>query len=440
MTAPTSTTHPRLLNFLAIDALWWFAYIVFCYVVGWDFGQQIRGPLFWIVAIALEAWTIVRWRRTTSVQLQARVTRHQHGHQTAIPEASNSRVRRALIGFVGLAATGLVATTFLVDTAIADGRTLLLGDEFLESDYQGWSESFAALDTELWGLAIYDYALVVGLGVIVVEVIALLARRRRPEQPSRRLWLLDSLASVSTQVPFYLIEIFTVTAMIGSYFFIWDNLTVAQLPIQWSTIGLGVLAADFAYYWEHRAGHTIRLLWTGHAVHHSSPVFNTAVAFRFGPFEPVLAVLFHLPLIMLGFHPAIVILGELTVQAYQFWIHTEVIGKLGPLDRVLNTPSNHRVHHGSNDKYLDKNYGGILIVFDRLFGTYQAEEETPVYGLTQQINTVNPLKVWFSEFPALFADLRSSTTWHQWWGYLLREPGWTPGSESDMTRNRGERF
>lgn len=427
-TAPSSG-RPRLVSFLAVDAMWWFAYIVLCYIVGWDFGVQLRSPLFWVVAVALEVWTLIRWRRSNSDELAARVVELDHGHQTANGAAKRDLARRVLVVFIALATVGLIATTFLVDTEIAEGRTLLLGDEFLDADFQPWSESFAALDTELWGLAIYDYALLIGLVVITIEVVALFVRRRRPGQTSRRLWLLDSVASLSTQVPFYVIEIFTVTAMIGAYFFIWDNLTLFHLPIDWWTIGLGVVAADFAYYWEHRAGHVIRVLWTGHAVHHSSPIFNTAVAFRFGPFEPVLAVVFHLPLILLGFHPAIVILGELTVQAYQFWIHTEVIGKLGPIDRVLNTPSNHRVHHGSDEKYLDKNYGGILIVFDRMFGTYQAEEETPVYGLTKQIDTVNPLKVWFSEFPALFADLRSSANWSDWWSYLLRGPGWAPVRE-----------
>lgn len=111
-------------------------------------------------------------------------------------------------------------------------------------------------------------------------------------------------------------------------------------------------------------------------------------------------MLFHLPLVLLGFHPALVILGELSLQAYQLWIHTEVIGRLGPLDRVLNTPSNHRVHHGSDAKYLDR--------------------------LTTPIGTTNPLKVWFSEFPPLFRDLRNARTWGEWWGFLLNRPGWRP--------------
>ncbi len=192
--------RPRLLNFLAVDALWWFAYIVLCYIVGWDFGEQLHSPLFWVVAVAFEAWTVVRWRRSTSDELVARAVELEHGHQTAASVSAGDTARRVLVAFVGIAAIGLIATTFLVDSAIADGRTLLLGDEFIDAGYEAWSESFAALDTELWGLAIYDYAPLVGLVVIAVELLALFVRRRRPEQTSRRLWLLDSVAS-ACQLP-----------------------------------------------------------------------------------------------------------------------------------------------------------------------------------------------------------------------------------------------
>ncbi|MEM7093642.1 MAG: sterol desaturase family protein [Actinomycetota bacterium] len=429
--AEQSTPSPQstsLTRYLAADVLWWIAYFIFCYVAGFDIGSQLRSPLFWVIAVALELWTIARWRRERGEPLEQRAAALDHGHHRLVPRRNT--IRRVLLAFVAIAGIGLTASTFFVDTSIADGRTNLLGEDFVSTGYAAWSESVAALDTELWGLAIYDLSLLVGLAVITIELIALFARPRKPGQASRSLWLRDSVASLSTLVPFYVVEIFTVTAMIGAYFFLWDNVTPYQLPIEWWTVLLGLLAADLAYYWEHRTSHEIRLFWTGHAVHHSSPIFNTAVAFRFGPFEPVLAVLFHLPLILAGFHPAIVVMGELAVQAYQFWIHTEVIGKLGPLDRILNTPSNHRVHHGADDKYLDKNYGGILIVFDRMFGTFQAEEETPTYGLTTQIETTNPLRVWTSEFPALFADLRSSRTWGEWWSYLVRGPGWAPDRPS----------
>ena len=418
----TEPERQSLGRFLASDVLWWGGYFIFSAVIGWDIGDQLRSPLFWAIAVPLIGWRAAEWKRrpfTTGT-----VDGGHHDPELADrPDGlgHSERVRRGLIVFVALAFAGLVASSFAVDQSIAEGRTLLLGDEFLEAGYDQWSESAAALDAEILGLTIYDWALFVGLAIIAIEVVVLLRRGA-----DRKLWFTDTLASLSTQIPFYVIEIFTVLAMVGAYFVIWDELTPYQLPVNGLTIAGVIVAADFAYYWEHRTSHEIRLLWTGHAVHHSSPIFNTAVAFRFGPFEPVLAVLFHLPLVLLGFHPALVILGELTVQAYQFWIHTDVIGRLGPLDRVLNTPSNHRVHHGSDAKYLDRNHGGILMVWDHLFGTYQAEEETPTYGLTTPIDTTNPVKVWFSEFPPLFRDLRGARTWGEWWGFLLNRPGWRP--------------
>ena len=332
-----------------------------------------------------------------------------------------------MIVYFALALIVLIASSLSVGPEVAEGRSILLGEEVSDSTYLNWAEGIAAADAEILGLTIYDYALLVGLVFISIEVIAVL---RRPSG-NRKPWFYDTLASLSTQIPFYLVEIFSFLAMITTYFVLWDNVTPYQLPVHGWTIAAGIIAADFAYYWEHRTSHEIRILWTGHAVHHSSPIFNTAVAFRFGPLEPFVAIMFHLPLIMLGFHPAIVILGELVVQAYQFWIHTDVIGRLGPLDRFLNTPSNHRVHHGSDQKYLDKNHGGILMVWDRLFGTYQAEEETPIYGLTTQINTTNPRRVWTSEFPPLFADMRTAKTWKDWVGYLLNPPGWQPTGNTD---------
>ena len=149
-------------------------------------------------------------------------------------------------------------------------------------------------------------------------------------------------------------------------------------------------------------------MWVAHSVHHSSPIFNTAVAFRFSPFDPFIAPLFHAPIVLLGVHPMLLIIAELIVLVYQFWIHTELVGRMGPLEAIFNTPSNHRVHHGSDAHYIDKNYGGITVIWDRLFGTYQRELETPKYGLTTPIDTVNPFKVWFFHLPAFCRDVINS--------------------------------
>ena len=238
--------------------------------------------------------------------------------------------------------------------------------------------------------------------------------------------LLDMVASASTQIPSLLVEIFLMSFLYIGMVIVSDSFVSWQMPINWWTIALALLACDFAYYWEHRIAHEVRLLWTQHAVHHSSREMNILVGIRFGPFEGFASALLHFPLVLMGFPPALIFFGILVVLAYQTWIHTELIGKLGPLDGILNTPANHRVHHGCDDKYIDKNYGGILIIWDRLFGTYQAEEETPKYGLKRDYNSVNPLSVWISELPGLCADLKSARSFGDAFMYLFAKPGWRP--------------
>lgn len=242
--------------------------------------------------------------------------------------------------------------------------------------------------------------------------------------------LLDMVASASTQIPSILVEVFLMSFLYLGMVIVAESFVTWQMPITLWSVALAVLACDFAYYWEHRIAHQVRLLWTQHAVHHSSREMNIVVGVRFGPFEGFASALLHFPLVFLGFPPALIFFGIIVVLAYQTWIHTELIGKLGPLDGVLNTPANHRVHHGCDDKYIDKNYGGILIIWDRLFGTYQAEEETPTYGLKRDYNSVNPLSVWISEWPGLFADLKKSNSFGETWMYLFGRPGWQPKSKS----------
>ena len=234
---------------------------------------------------------------------------------------------------------------------------------------------------------------------------------------------LDMVASASTQVPYLLVEVFLLGFAYLGYVSISDALVTWQFPINAWTVVLALLACDFVYYWEHRIAHEVRLLWTQHAVHHSSRFMNIIVGVRFGPFEGVVSAIFHLPLVLIGFAPELVFFGIITVLAYQSWIHTETIGRLGVLDEFLNTPSNHRVHHGCDDKYIDKNYGGIFIVWDRLFGTYQREEETPNYGLNRKYDSVNPVSVWFSELPGLVRDLVAARSWRERRHYLFGRPG-----------------
>ena len=275
------------------------------------------------------------------------------------------------------------------------------------------------------GTNIDDAFFLIGGAVLVIELLkALFTGSMRGRA------LLDMIASASTQIPSILVEVFLMSFLYVGMVLVADTFVTWQMPITIWTVLLALLACDFAYYWEHRIAHEVRLLWTQHAVHHSSREMNVVVAIRFGPFEGFASALLHFPLVFLGFPPALIFFGILTVLAYQTWIHTELIGKLGPLEGVINTPANHRVHHGCDDKYIDKNYGGILIIWDRLFGTYQAEEETPRYGLKRDYDSVNPLSVWFSEWPALFADLKKSKSFGESFMYLFGNPGWQPKEKS----------
>lgn len=146
-------------------------------------------------------------------------------------------------------------------------------------------------------------------------------------------------------------------------------LAMFEMPATWWSWALALLMADFTYYWMHRWEHEVRILWAHHSVHHSSPEYNLTTALRLAWVEALIEWLFFVPMILLGFSVVQTIIAILIVVSYQTWIHTEKIGKLGWLDKVFNTPSVHRVHHGSNAQYIDKNYGGILIVWDRMFGT-----------------------------------------------------------------------
>jgi sterol desaturase/sphingolipid hydroxylase (fatty acid hydroxylase superfamily) len=199
----------------------------------------------------------------------------------------------------------------------------------------------------------------------------------------------------------------------------------------WVAWLVALVGIDLCYYWDHRAGHQIRLLWASHVVHHSSERYNLSTALR-QTWTGEYTVLFFLPVALLGVPVELVLASWSINLLYQFWIHTEAIDKLwAPLEWVLNTPSHHRVHHGTQPQYLDRNYGGILIVWDRLFGSFEPEGERVRYGLTTNIATHNPLRVATHEYVALWRDLRTAGSWRDRTGYLLRGPGWAPAAEPE---------
>jgi sterol desaturase/sphingolipid hydroxylase (fatty acid hydroxylase superfamily) len=194
-------------------------------------------------------------------------------------------------------------------------------------------------------------------------------------------------------------------------------------PLTWVAI---FFADDFAYYWYHRTHHTIRVFWASHVVHHSSRYFNLSTALR-QPWTPFSSMPYWLPLAFLGFPPWMILFQQSVSLLYQFFIHTERIDRMWkPVELVMNTPSHHRVHHGSNEQYLDRNYGGILIIWDRLFKTFEPEGERVRYGLTKNIGTFNPVRVATHEFTAIWRDVRGARTWKERWGYVAKHPGWAP--------------
>jgi sterol desaturase/sphingolipid hydroxylase (fatty acid hydroxylase superfamily) len=195
---------------------------------------------------------------------------------------------------------------------------------------------------------------------------------------------------------------------------------------------LALLADDFSYYWFHRMSHHIRFFWASHVVHHSSQFYNLAAAVRQTWTGHITgAFVFWLWMPLLGFHPLAILIMQQISLVYQYWIHTEVIQKLpAPIEFIMNTPSHHRVHHGVDLKYLDRNHGGIFIIWDRLFGSFQREEERPTYGLTKNVDSFNPAVIAFKEWWLLAKDMAKGKTIGNAIRYLIHPPGWSHDGSS----------
>jgi sterol desaturase/sphingolipid hydroxylase (fatty acid hydroxylase superfamily) len=195
----------------------------------------------------------------------------------------------------------------------------------------------------------------------------------------------------------------------------------------WTWLAL-FFADDFTYYWYHRVSHQCRLFWASHVVHHSSQKYNLGTALRQTWTGTFFGFIFYLWMPLVGFTPMMILTMQAISLIYQFWIHTEVIRTMGPLEYIFNTPSHHRVHHASNGRYLDRNHGATLIIWDKLFGTFEHEDikEPPVYGLTKNINTYNPVRIALHEWCDMVRDIRRSQNWREALSYIFRGPGWKP--------------
>ena len=257
-----------------------------------------------------------------------------------------------------------------------------------------------------------------------------LARRRGYDWRAAAVSLLDLSARVGMQI-FVPLSIATPLIVLAYR----HRIGVIALD-GWTALAALFIGQEFCYYLFHRAAHRVRWFWCNHAVHHSSNELNLAAAYRIGVLSRLTgSTVFYVPLIWLGFPPRVVFEVLSLNLLYQFWIHATWIPKLGWLEYVLNTPSAHRVHHAANLEYLDANYGGVLIVFDRLFGTYRGERaDVPCrYGLYEPIRSYNPLRIEFQQWLWLGRDLLAARSLRAFVGHLLMPPGWNPNGAGSTT-------
>lgn len=239
----------------------------------------------------------------------------------------------------------------------------------------------------------------------------------------------DAISNISCGITSQLSGLFLKIFGIGIYQFLFEKFSLFTLDNRawWYWLAL-ILLVDFAYYWAHRMSHEVNLFWGGHIVHHQSEEYNLSVALRQSSLQIIWTFAFNLPLAILGFNTLDFVLVAAFNTLYQFWIHTEAISKLpGWIEFIFNTPSHHRVHHGRNPKYIDKNHAGALIIWDRIFGTFQPEEEKPTYGITKPLNSWNAVWANMSHYADMRQDLKQIPRWKEKVKYFFMKPGWLPG-------------
>ncbi len=213
-----------------------------------------------------------------------------------------------------------------------------------------------------------------------------------------------------------------VCLVVLNYFFKFHFISIGNIYLYW---GLLLLLQDFMFYWLHYVDHYCRLFWAIHVTHHSSEEFNLTVGFRSSVFQPLYRFIYFIPLSFLGFDGKDIMFMYSATQIYGILIHTQYVGQLGFLEYFMSTPSHHRVHHGSNIAYLDKNMGMVFIFWDKLFGTFQKEVEIVKYGLTENIQSHHPIKVIFHEWQAIIQDVATAPNFKSKWMYVFGPPGWS---------------
>ncbi|MES2520603.1 MAG: sterol desaturase family protein [Bacteroidota bacterium] len=255
-----------------------------------------------------------------------------------------------------------------------------------------------------------------------------------------RIEIKDSFTSIALGLGNLVSGLITKTIMAGIFWYLYENFHIFTLDgSAWWMWVLAFFADDLSYYWFHREAHLIRYFWASHKVHHSSEKYNLASALRqTWTGNITFSYVFYLWMPIVGFHPIVIIIMQQISLLYQYWIHTETIGKMWrPFEYIFNTPSHHRVHHGSDVEYLDCNYAGILIIWDRMFGTFVEETHRPKYGLVENVNTYNPVKIAFGEWIAIGKDVFTNPKYAL--GYIFGRPGWShDGSRKTATEMKKE--
>jgi sterol desaturase/sphingolipid hydroxylase (fatty acid hydroxylase superfamily) len=257
---------------------------------------------------------------------------------------------------------------------------------------------------------------------VFLMIVEIVSYRFLPDEGEQGYAVRDTATSLTMGVGSVVANLGWNAATLATYLVAYELTPLRVQPVWWSWVLVFVLN-DLTYYWQHRADHRVRILWASHVNHHSSQRYNLSTALR-QTWTGIGTMPLAIPMVLLGFPPAMIFTSMSVNLLYQFWIHTERIGRLPrPIEWVMNTPSHHRVHHAVNPQYLDRNYGGVFIVWDRLFRTFEPEVEPVVYGLTTNLRTYNPVRVAFHEYAAIVRDLRSVTGFRARLTVLFGTPG-----------------
>ncbi len=282
-----------------------------------------------------------------------------------------------------------------------------------------WLQTFD--EWQVYGLDVWldDWAFKASILLFLVEIL------RLAMQGQMRLNILgDAITNFITLAFITGIIIIVGALYIGTFYYVYA-FRLIDIPSNLFTMILLIILADFAYYWEHRFTHRCGIFWATHTVHHSSPYFNISVAYRAGPLDTIVPIFFHIPLVLIGFNPISLLFAEAAVLLYQTFLHTEAVGKLPrPIEAVMNTPSHHRVHHGANTQYIDKNYGGIFIIWDRMFQTFAVEDEKVIYGVVPPLKSNNPFWVFFHGLVKLGTQINHAKGLKTKFAYLYKPPEW----------------